>query len=158
MADCIDALIDNNLIATLKTITNANGYNTECGTVERLRTIVDIQDRYPYALAIKLEPEQVDEFEALQNDNLVYIIWYFDKINDQVTTPDTEFTYQYRNVAADFIKALKTDVTRGGYAQNTIIPRHGCGMFIDDNMAMPGVYMIVEISRIIDNNNPYLLA
>lgn len=157
MADCIDALIDINLIATLKTVTVANGYNTDCGTVERLRSVISIANRFPFTLAIQLEPDQVDEFEALQNDNLNYIVWYFDNENDQNETADGEFTYRLRNVHADFIKALKIDVTRGGYAQNTTI-RHGFGVFIDEGICMSGVYMHVEIARIIDNNNPYLLA
>jgi hypothetical protein len=157
MDDCIDALIDINLIATLKTVVTPT-YNTNCGTVERLRSILDIQNRYPFTLAIQLENDQLDEFETLQDDKLNYIIWYFDNENDQDTEVNTEFTYRLRNVHADFIKALKADVTRGGYAQNTLIPRHGFGVFVDDTIAMPGVYMFVEIERIIDNNNPYLLA
>lgn len=158
MADCIDARIDINLIATLKTVTVANGYNTECGTVERLRSIIDIANRYPFTLVVQLENDQIDEFEALQNDSLNYLIWYFDNENDQVETADTEFTYRLRNVHADFIKALKLDVSRGGLAQNTVIRRHGFGVWDADNMCMPGVYMHVEIQRIIDNNDPYLLA
>lgn len=157
MADCIDALIDANLIATLKTVVTP-AYNTDSGTVERLRSILDIQNRYPFTLAIQLENDQLDEFEALQDDKLNYIIWYFDNENDQDTGENTEFTYRLRNVHADFIKALKADVTRGGYAQNTVVPRHGFGIFVSDTIAMPGVYMFVEIERIIDNNNPYLLA
>ena len=158
MADCIDALIDANLVATLKTIAVGVDYNTNIGTVERLRYVLDIQNRYPYTLVIQLENDQLDEFEAMQDDKLNYIIWYFDNITDQNTTANTEFTYRLRNVHADIIKALKVDVTRGGYAQNTLIPRHGFGIFVDETMAMPGVYVMVEIERLIDNNNPYLLA
>jgi hypothetical protein len=158
MADCIDARIDANLITTLKTITVANGYNTAIGTVERLRSELSINGRYPYTLVIQLENDQLDEWESMQDDKLNYIIWYLDSKNDRNETANTEFTCRLRNVHADIIKALKIDVSRGGLAQNTLIPRHGFGMFIDDDICEPGVYVMVEIERLIDNNNPYLLA
>jgi hypothetical protein len=156
MADCIDAQIDANLIATLKTITTGNGYNTSIGTVERLRSELSINNRYPFCLVIQLEPELQDEMEALRDDKLNYVIWYLDSINDKEETADTEFTYWLRNVHADIIKALKIDPSRGGLAQNTTIPHHGFGLFGDD--FEPGVFVMVEIERIVDNNNPYLLA
>lgn len=157
MADCIDALIDANLVATLKTMTLAAGYNYASGTVERVRTIQEINNRYPYTLVIQLEPEQVEEF-GFRDDKLNYIIWYLDGKNDRNETADSEFTYRLRNYHADIIKLLKTDVSRGGYAQNTHIPAHGIGVFDDGTIQEPGAWVVVEIDRIVDANNPYLLG
>lgn len=157
MADCIDAQIDANLVTTLKTITTGNGYNTNIGTVERIRSIQSIGDRYPYTLVVEMEPTDNEEF-GFRDDTLNYILWYFDGVNDKSETENTEFVYRLRNVHADIIKALKIDPSRGGLAQNTQIPRHGYGVFFDDAMSEPGAWVAVEIERLIDANNPYLLA
>ena len=157
MPDCIDAQIDANLLTTLRTITVANGYNTAIGFVERIRTVQCINDRYPYTLVVQMEPDDIEEF-GFRDDKLNYIIWHFDGVNDKEETANTEFVYQLRNVHADIIKALKIDVTRGGLAQNTVIPRHGFGYFIDDNIQEPGAWVLVEIERLVDTVNPYLLA
>lgn len=157
MMDCIDALIDVNLLTSLRAMTLAAGYNHASGTVERVRTIQSINDRYPYTLVIQLDPDLVEEF-GFRDDKLNYIIWYFDGKNDNGQTADTEFTYRLRNYHADVIKALKLDPTRGGYAQNTQIPSHGIGVFEDGNIQEPGAWVLVEIERIVDSNNPYLLG
>jgi hypothetical protein len=157
MPDCIDALIDANLIAALKTIVTPT-YNTAIGTVERLRSVLSINGRYPFTLAIQLEPDEIEQWGQLRNDNLNYIIWHFDGHSDDNETVNDEFVYRLRNVAADITKALKADVTRGGYAQNTIIVKHGFGFFLDDTIQEPGAYVIVQIERIIDPNDPYQLA
>ncbi|MBE3144596.1 MAG: hypothetical protein IMZ61_11825 [Planctomycetes bacterium] len=156
MADCIDALIDQNFVAAIKTVTTGNGYNTNINTVERTRTAICINGRYPFALVIQLEPDDVEQWANLRNDNLNYVICYFDGINDTVETVNTEFVYRMRNVHADITKALKGDVSRGGYAQNTQILRHGFG--IDDASGEPFAYVVVEIARIIDPNDPYQLG
>jgi hypothetical protein len=157
MSDCIDALIDQNLITTLKTIVTPT-YNTNIGTVERLRTLISINGRYPYTLCIQLEPDDVEQWGQLRNDNLNYIVWYFDGHSDQNEILNDEFVYRLRNVAADITKAVKGDVTRGGYAQNTTIVKSGFGWFLDETITEPGAYVIIQIERIIDPNDPYKLA
>jgi hypothetical protein len=157
MSDCIDALIDQNLITTLKTIVTPT-YNTNIGTVERLRTLISINGRYPYTLCIQLEPDEVEQWGQLRNDNLNYIVWYFDGHSDQNEILNDEFVYRLRNVAADITKAVKGDVTRGGYAQNTTIIKSGFGWFLDETIAEPGAYTIIQIDRILDPNDPYQLA
>ena len=158
MSDCIDSLIDANLITTLKTIVTPT-YNTAIGTVERLRTCININGRYPYTLCIQLEPDEVEQWGQLRNDNLNYIIWHLDGKNDESETVNTEFVYRLRNVAADITKAVKGDVTRGGYAQNTIITKTGFGIFgPDDTVGEPGAFVLLQIVRILDPNDPYQLA
>lgn len=158
MADCIDALIDADLITTLRTIEIGDDYNTDIGTVERLRSIQNINDRFPYTLVIPMEPDDIEEY-SFRDDKLNYMLWYFDGINDEGETADTEFTYRMRNVHADIIKALKTDVSRGGYAQMTSIPRHGFGWFDDGGtISLPGAWCLIEIDRIVNTDNPYQLG
>jgi hypothetical protein len=157
MADCIDALIDANVITTIKSITIANGYNTACGTVERVRSNFKINGRFPFTLVIRMETDPVEEDWAVQQDELEYLVWYLDGKNDDKETANTEFSYRLRNVGADFVKALKLDPSRGGYAQNTIV-KHGFGMLECDECFEPGVWISVKIHRAIDKDNPYLLA
>lgn len=158
MPDCIDARIDSDMITTIKRVTVANGYNTAIGTVERLRTNLCINNRYPYTLIIQMEPDEVQQWANLQESNLNYIIWHFDGKNDHNQTLNGEFVYRLRNVHADIQKALRSDPSRGGLAQNTEIKSHGFGMFVEENSVEPGAYVTVEIQRIIDPNDPYLLA
>jgi hypothetical protein len=159
MSDCIDALIDANFVAALKTISVGATYNTDIGTVERARTVLSINNRYPYTLVIQMEPDEVEQWACLRNDNLNYLVWYLDGINDQNETVNREFTYRLRNVAADVAKALRADPSRGGYAQNTKIQKSGFGFLpISEEVLEPGVYVLVEIERILDPNDPYKLA
>jgi hypothetical protein len=157
MSDCIDALIDANVITTLKTIVQPT-YNTAIGTVERLRTALQINNRYPYTLVIQLEPDEVEQWAHLRNDDLNYIIWYFDGENDQNETANGEYTYRLRNVAADISKALKIDVSRGGYAQFTKVLKSGFGSVETENTIEHGAYIVVAITRILDPNDPYQLG
>jgi hypothetical protein len=157
MSDCIDSLIDQNVLTTLRTIVTPT-YGTNIGTVERPRSVLSINGRYPFTLAIQLEPDEVEQWAQLRDDTLNYIIWYLDGQNDEGETANTEMSYRLRNVHADITKALKIDVSRGGYAQNTKIVKHGFGFFMDDVVCEPGAYVVVEIQRIIDPSDPYQLA
>ena len=157
--DCIDARIDANLMATLKTITEANGYNTNIGTVERPRKDIAINNRYPFTMVIQMEPDEVEQWAHLRDDTLNYIIWHLDGKSDKGESVDTEFIRRLRNVSADIAKALRVDPSRGQLAQNTKIIRSGFGFFMDaPNVIEPGAYTLVEIERVIDPNNPYNLA
>lgn len=151
MANCIDALIDANLKTALETLSGV--------TVERVRTQLSINNRYPFILMVQMEPDEVEEWSNLRNDTLNYLIWYFGIEDDKNETANTEFVYQLRNIHADITKAVKIDVTRGGYAQYTNVIRHGFGIFSDgENIFEHGAYVMIEIHRIVDPANPYQLA
>jgi hypothetical protein len=154
--DCVDARIDRNMINTLKSIAVYNGYNTEIGTVERPRKTLSINGRYPYTLMIQMEPDDVDQWANLRDDCLNYIIWFLDGKSDDNETANGEFMYRLRNVAADITKALMVDPTRGGLAQNTKCVRNGFGFFMEPpNVMEPGAYVLIEIERVLNPNNPY---
>lgn len=154
--DCVDARIDRNLMNTLKSIHTFNGYKTIIGTVERPRKSLSINNRYPYTLMIQMEPDDVDQWANLRDDCLNYIIWFLDGQSDANETVNGEFMYRLRNVAADIAKALMIDPTRGGLAQNTKCVRNGFGFFMEPpNVMEPGAYVLIEIERVLNPNNPY---
>lgn len=157
MSDCVDARIDANVISTLKTIAPPS-YETNIGTVERARSRLSINGRYPFTLVVQMEPEEVEEWALLKSDNLNYLIWHVDGVNDQSETANTEFSYRLRNVPADIAKALRADPSRGGLAENTRIVRSGFGFLLDVGVAEPGTYVLVEIQRSVNPDNPYELA
>ncbi len=157
MADCIDARITGNLLNVFRTITIANGYETDVKTVELLRTVLRIEDgQYAFCLVIPNELDPQSEF-SYRDDVLSFMVWFLDGKSDDLPG-DPPFTWRLRNVAADFIKALKQDPTLGGLAQNIRIPRHNFGLFVDENIMELGVYMFIEIDRQINPSDPYQLA
>ena len=164
MVDCIQAQITQDLINAIASVTPANGYNTTVACVERMRTILEINDRYPYALVIENAGDVTEEFSSGAEEDLHYLVWYFAPINDAVN-PDplvsnvnTEFAYVNRNVAADIIKAIKKDVSRGGMAQYTKCTSWDYGIYIDNGEALPGVYLLIDVQTRVDQNDPYNLA
>lgn len=157
MSDCIDARIMYNLQTVFRSITIVNNYKTGVKTVDLLRSVLRIEDDdYPYCLVIPNEMDPQSEF-SYRDDVLSFMIWYLDGKSDELPG-EPPFTWRLRNVAADFIKALKVDPTLGGLAQNVRIPRHNFGLFVDENIMELGVYMFIEVDRQINPGNPYQLA
>lgn len=160
MSDCIDALITANIKAALQTVTPANGYNTDCGTVEEKRSLFRMpDDNKPFTMLEKLPHDPENDYQYSQDDQLKYMIYYFNQ-QDDLANNAQPLQYTDRNVAADFQKALMVDRTRGGYAQNTTIQTHAQGMYLsaDENIAIPCTWMIVIVDRQINADNPYELA
>ena len=155
--DCIDARITESLINVFRSITPENGFKTNVKTVELLRSVLRIEDdQYEYCLVIPNEPDPQSEF-TFRDDVLSYMVWFLDGKSDDLPG-DPPFTWRLRNVAADFITALKKDPSLGGLAQNIRIPRYNFGLFVDENIMELGVYLFVEIDRQINPDNPYQLA
>lgn len=153
MGDCIDAQIIDNLITVVKSITSENEYNTNVKKVELARTQLEINDNYPYVLVIPNETDPLQDY-GIREDVLPFLIWYFDGKND--TSDDTDpFTWRLRNVAADFIKALRKDPSLGGVCENIRIVSHNYGIFVDDVIVEPGVFIYIEIERVVNPDNPY---
>jgi len=157
MADCIQALITADLLTALRTVTVLNGYNTDCGTVEEMRTIFSFPDSDPFTLVQLLPKDVSDDFQHTEDDFVRYEVFHFSGENDDRGSDPIQFAS--RNVAADFQKAIMTDRTRGGYAQNTEIETAGNGVFSDSSgNLIPCTYLQIKVQVLINADNPYELG
>lgn len=156
MSESIDSQIISTLMSTLSTVSIANGYNTNVSKIELPRSVVRIT-QYPYLLVIPNEVDVNSEYGSLQDGVLPILLWYFDGISDDDESVDP-FTWRLRNVVPDLTKAIKADPTMGGLAQNVRVTNWNYGIFADESMFECGVFMFIEIDRIVDSNDPYQLA
>lgn len=158
MSDCIEALITANLKTAVETVTVAGGYNTNCGTVEEMRSMFAIPgEAQSFTLIQKLPYAQEEDYQHSQDGKTRYRIYYFNGSDDSGSNNPIQYTD--RNVAADFQKAIMSDRTRGGNAQNTTIEEHGQGFFFGtDEIVIPCTYLTVCVDYLVNADNPYQLA
>ncbi len=159
MADCIDALITANIKTAIESITPGNGYNTDTGIVEEKRSILKVNaGEDTFTLIELLSPDIDDDFQHTEDGTLRYMIYHFNGEDDETGNP---IQYQNRNYFADVQKALMVDRTRGGYAQNTNIKSWGHDFYYQQGtIDVPLIcsWVLVEVQRLIDADNPYQLA
>lgn len=161
MADCIDAQITADIKTALETISVANGYNTEIGTVEEKRSIfIRNNETVTFTLVEKLPPEIEDDFQHTEDGKVKYLIYYFNGEDDE--DPDNNpVQYTDRNVCADIQKALLIDRTRGNVAQNTHVMSFGHDFYFQNGMIDVPImctWVLVEVERLLDADNPYQIA
>jgi hypothetical protein len=155
----IAASISRDLVTTAATITTANGYNTNVATAEMERQIERNNGRLPMievcgpAVNITATKHSGGDMYELE-----YALVYKANLNDDDLT-GSPVTVQTENVAADIIKAIMADHTRGSHAIITrptdyfhTLDTTGPGM----NMFTVVVTFIVE--TLVDYKNPYLIG
>lgn len=161
MAECIDARITADILNDLANIRTENGYNTNIGTVEEKRTVLQINtDNDTFAILERLSPDFEDDFQHTQDSVLRFMIYFFNGEDDTAIGADP-IQYTDRNVHADIQYALMRDRTRGGLAQNTIVKSHGHDFFFQQgviDVPIMCTWVLIEVERLIDADNPYELA
>ncbi|MFA5217227.1 hypothetical protein [Sulfuricurvum sp.] len=159
MADCIDALITANIKSVLQTVSVANGYNTNLGTVEEKRSEFNsCAAADTFTLLVKLPPEYDEDYQHTEIGSLEFLILYFNGKDDSKGNDPIQYTD--RNVGADIQRALMVDRTRGGYALNTKVTGLGHNMFYQpspqgSDVGTIATWFLVQILRRIDADDPY---
>jgi hypothetical protein len=162
MADCIDALITANIKSVLGTVSVANGYNTNLGTVEEKRSVFNSCALVNECTLLEKLPPSIDEyFQHTEDGTLKFIIYYFNGEDDGPGNNPIQYTD--RNVCADIQKAMMVDRTRGGYALNTNVVNMGHNLFYQpspqgSDIGTVCTWILIEVQRLINEDNPYELS
>lgn len=159
MADCITALITQNIVTSISAVTTVNEYNTNVAYCEQERIVERKNDRYPIVEVAgpAMDINSENHTQGSEYD-LEYSLFYQELINDD-SLSDEPATRQADNVIADLIKGLMADVTRGGYAITTK-PISGFYAIDETNDGLP-IFMVVltiTVKTIIDSFDPYELG
>jgi hypothetical protein len=154
MADSIVSQITQNLKDRLETLSTYGG----TPTVELGRLFLDINNRYPFIEIIGPNVEVETQTHQVADSKLEYILKYTVDGNDENETENGEITYLTRNVAADIIKHIMNDVSRGGLAQNTKTTEYGADFEIVGEGIDYFVYVVIEIQVLIEATDPYLIG
>jgi len=149
------ARITQNIKNRLKTLITYGGVPT----VELERLILNINDRYPFVELCGPWADVEVHTKDLAETNLTYQINYYNAINDESQTENTEITYITRLVTADIIKHIMNDQSRGGLAQRVTITDYGYTSQVTENDTVEFlVYVIFEVQSLIRTNNPYFVG
>lgn len=154
MADSIVSQITQNLKDRLESLSTYGG----TPTVELSRLFPCINNRYPYIEVIGPEVEVETQTHQVADSKLEYILKYTISGNDENETENGEITYLTRNVAADIIKHIMNDVSRGGLAQNTKATAYWQDFEVFDDGIEYNIYVIIEIQALIEATDPYLIG
>lgn len=152
MTDSIHAQVTTNLETVLKTIKKNGGYKTDVALVEQMRTFPKFE---PGTIIIQELPLNVNgDYDHTGDYTYKYILAYFGFENDD--PPADPRPKQERNVAADIIRCIMQDRTRGGVALNTNVEDAGPGLFSDsDGNLVPCTMVQISVQTIENANNPY---
>ena len=154
MADCIVSQITQSLKDRLESLSTYGG----TPTVELSRLFSLINDRYPYIEIIGPIVEIETQTYQVADSQLTYILKYYINVNDENETENKEISYLVRNVAADIIKHIMNDPSRGSLAQNTKVLEYGADFEIIGEQVEFFVYVIIEIKALIEATDPYLIG
>jgi len=151
----IVSAITQNLKDRLETLSTYGG----TPVVELERLVLNINNRYPY-MEICGPIAEVEQYTRdVADTKLTYQVNYYHTINDESEVENTEVTYLTRNVVADIIRHIMNDQSRGGRAQKTKPVSYGYSMQVSQNNTIEFVvYVIIEITALIDSANPYLIG
>jgi len=155
-ADCISALITNNLVTAVAAVTTANGYNTNVAYCEQERLTDRKNDRYPMVtVAGPYQNFDADEHTLGTRDMLNYTLFYEARLDDR-DTDDDSISKQARNISADIIKGVMQDRRRGEYAINTRVQEAFYTVdFTNDDAPEFIVVVTLEVETILDATNHY---
>jgi hypothetical protein len=142
--------ITDNVIDALELIDDEDGYDFTPGVVELERSIMIVNDRYPY-ISVSGPAANVEFAAATRTDihTLSYIVSYIDLIDD-TDTDDDPLPKQAANVVANIHKAMMTDHTRGGKAITTRLREYGYINYDSDTGVHFEVYAAYEVEAHID--------
>lgn len=156
MADCIIEGITANLMTVLDGVTT---YGGNCA-VERERALFVQGTRNPIIVHIGPEVEVEQQIDKVSIVRCHYHALYFVRVNDDSVVANTEAPYLARNVAADIVKALMVDRSRGGLAQNTEAEGYGHGFGVDEQSGDVTftVYVDYNVRTRISTTDPYYTA
>lgn len=150
----IQELITDNIVAALETITVANGYTWTVGAVEQERSVLIVNNRYPF---IEVAGPMADVntghiANGSDEHTLEYVITYLNKLDDSDVLNDEPLTKQVASVYGAIHKAIMTDHTRGGYAVMTRLKDYGYSNFSDEQEGEHfDVFMVFEVQTFIDS-------
>jgi hypothetical protein len=161
MSDSITSLITGNVVTSVAAVTTANGYNTNVAYCEQERLSDRTNGKYPRvevlgpAITINRDQGQTqgDRYE------LEYTLLYKAKISDEDIDVDEPVPQQTDNVAADLIKGIMADHTRGGYAITTEPTETYYTIDIGpDGEALFMIVLTFKVITFVDFKNPYTLG
>jgi hypothetical protein len=154
-SESIISQITANRKALLKTITKANGYSFDIGTVEEQRLFPQPQS-YPYCQIIKLPITPNLENNNTEDTTIDYIVAIYPQGNDDNSSID-EIAYTNRNIIADITKAWMTDRYCSRLAAGTHRQQYSEGEVVSDNSG--NVFFVAwvhfQVQAFIDSSDPY---
>ena len=135
-----ESILDN-ILTTLETILTANGYNNNLPSVQRYSQYEQKNETLPSAIIYPGNESCEDRPDPITSCTMsVELVLYLSDDSDGVVATDTYMNSFYDDVK----KALKVDITRGGFAQDTRITTIDPFEIGEDN-PMVGWYFNVEI-------------
>ena len=153
MADYVDARVTNYLENALNGVAMYGGTTT----VGLERHYININDRYPYIEIAGPYADVITETDQSIETVLQYAIRYFVNVNDESFTENTEITYLTRTVTEDITKAIMANQTISNLVENIEIDYQGYSNEIIDQTLEFMVYVVVEITVLINRTNPELV-
>ena len=144
-------LITLDILSTLATITKANGYYNDIGTIERHNRLGNVPADLK-CIVFQEDPTEVQEPALMHKEwNQPYSLVVFVIEPDQSTRP---VDMRINLIRADIEMALVTGTsyTRGGYAIDTVI--HAPEMFDDAKGQLSGIVLHCEVHYRTTFDNP----
>lgn len=145
--DSIQARITANLKTALSGITGIV-------SVDEMRSALDL-GAFPFIMLQEIPVEYNEDYQHANDVTYQYNALYFGGDDEK---PKAAFTNQNKNVAADIIRAIEADRTRGQLAQNTIITGSGPGFYTDDGGVLPITFVAIDVQALVNADNPYQLG
>jgi len=149
MDTSIIELITDNLVSSLEAMTVVGGYDFAPAKVEQERSRQIIGDNYPFEEVAgplgEIEPKITEGDEHV----LHYVITHLDKLDDTSAGSDP-LPKQVASVVANLHKAIMADHTRAGYAVTTAATEYGYINYDAGGVQMFEVYLMVDVTAIID--------
>lgn len=153
MADCKDYQIIEALINQLKTITTANGYNTQINNVFIPKKILNWSG-YP-AIALFYDESSLDDEGFFKEQSTLQVVLVYTDGNNDDSDDQESYVYRYRNVAADIRKCIMSNVGLGGLCEYIRIESSQPTLFVDGETIIEAHVTFLKIERSQNLYDPY---
>ena len=156
-ADCVISKITKNLVDTFngKIIT----YNSRQNLIaaEQQRSLYDPSGRNPFVEICGPWPQTTSRGNLSNECDLQYHVEFHENsINDR--PPNPPITETTRNIAAELIKIVMSDIRRGGNAIMTTWEDPGFYFAGSSESPELVIYLDITVKTFVNTNNPYLIG
>jgi len=145
-------LITDDIVSTLAAMTVAGGYDFAPGAVEQERSVLIVNDRYPF-IEVAGPSGSVEQGVHTQGDEhtIEYVVTYLDKLDDTDVDNDEPLPKQVASVIANIHKALMADHTRDSLAVMTTLKEYDYTNYTADSGPHFEIWMVWEVRAILDS-------
>jgi len=148
-------IIAQNILDAINQITTANGFHQDLSAYRpRRNDFADVVPQNGTVLVVQSDEEDVEGAYGTDEWRQSFVLMAM-VIDSDKATPQETIDTKINTIRADVQKKLAEDVTRGGYAIDTI--NRGSALFAD-GPKFTGVAIVVEIHYRTKNNDPYSKA